>query len=581
MSASETSNDRVQSLKAVVLTRDIPESSAIQEDTSEQLSSIFGRHGMLSVPYSPSSLMKRWENSSSLNQNVQAYVTNVDGMGFRLVPRIDFASPDGFEKVRDEMWMRKVKDEEDDVDPDELKPDDDEVNSWISKLQSKARLERVRLESFFEFVNPDGSFVDLRKKTRQDLEITGNGYWEVLRNSKGEISRFVHVPPKFVRCTALDEESVMVDERFRIGFSWATIKQPRFFRRYAQSVGSKVVWFKQFGDPRIVSRKTGKVYEDIAEFTKESRDPNDSPASEMIHFIVHDIGEAYGVPRWIGTLLAVEGSRAADEVNYNYFDNKAIPPLIILVTGGRFDDDSVKNIERFMESHIKGQQNFHKVMILQAESAIDPTMPYEHPKIAFEKMTDVQQGDALFQNYDERNVDKIGSSFRLPRLLRGDVRDFNRATALASLRYADEQVFQPEREAFDSWMNRVILPQLDAALWSFKSLGPQTRDPERVAEIVSMLSEAGIITPNESREIVSDVIGRVLEVVESSWGKLPLKLILAGFEPDGSLHVDQDLEVDDAREKILSLVRESSRRRVVLESSDPISNDGFSDGERP
>jgi capsid portal protein len=50
-------------------------------------------------------------------------------------------------------------------------------------------------------------------------------------------------------------------------------------------------------------------------------------------------------------------------------------------------------------------------------------------KIEIVPLTDSQQKDALFQAYDERNADKIGQAFRLPRLLRGDVRDFNRSTA--------------------------------------------------------------------------------------------------------------------------------------------------------
>jgi len=36
-------------------------------------------------------------------------------------------------------------------------------------------------------------------------------------------------------------------------------------------------------------------------------------------------------------------------------------------------------------------------------------------KIELRPLTNAQQTDALFQNYDERNHDKVGQSFRLPR----------------------------------------------------------------------------------------------------------------------------------------------------------------------
>ena len=55
--------------------------------------------------------------------------------------------------------------------------------------------------------------------------------------------------------------------------------------------------------------------------------PSDGPATEILHFRVHNPRSAYGVPRWIGNLLAVLGSRQAEEVNFLYFENKSVPPL--------------------------------------------------------------------------------------------------------------------------------------------------------------------------------------------------------------------------------------------------------------
>ena len=35
---------------------------------------------------------------------------------------------------------------------------------------------------------------DLRRRTRQDLEVTGNAFWEVLRDGRGKVARLVYVP---------------------------------------------------------------------------------------------------------------------------------------------------------------------------------------------------------------------------------------------------------------------------------------------------------------------------------------------------------------------------------------------------
>jgi len=542
---------RAATLKARALGAEVVRAPASVREDTDQLYSIFRDAGVLEPPYDPVNLLSIWENSSSLPQNVQAYVTNIDGLGYRFAARFDLFGEEAEERVRDAMWVERVRSAERMAsesaerlgeapennaaasqvpDPATMMPSDEEVKRTVEALRIRARFERAKLDSFFEGINPDGSFETLRRRTRQDLEIVGNGFWEALRNRQGEVSRFVQVPPTHVRLTALDEKPVMVPDRVRLGLGWEVVLQPKFFRRYVQVVGSTTIWFKQFGDPRVVSRQTGRVYEDRAEFMLKTAG-REQPATEIVHFRVYRTGEPYGVPRWVGVLLAVLGSRAADEVNFAYFDNKAIPPLALLVSGGRLSSESVTRIETFIRDHIKGRENFHKIMVIEADDEGDPMAPREHPKLSFEKLGDLQQGDAMFQVYDERNTDKVGSAFRLPRLLRGDVRDFNRSTADASLRFADEQVFEPERKEFDSWLNRVLLPMLDIRMWTFRSLGPQTRDPERVAAVILDLAKVGAITPNEARYLSSDILGHELDPLDQPWAKQPIQLTLAGFAP--------------------------------------------------
>jgi len=545
---------RRRTLKAEVLGSDLVIPRSIQGTEDEQLGALFSGSGVVEPSYDPGTLFRLWENSSALNQNVAAYVTNIDGLGYRFAPRIDLNADDSFEKVRDAIWVERFRraearladatsrlgeegappaEGELALDPLALMPSDEEVEKKLEQLKSLQRIEKAKLSAFLDAVSPTGSFDTLKRQTRQDREICGNAYWEVLRDRAGRLARFVVVPPTHVRCTPIDEEPVLVEEKVQVGLGFEVVRQPRFFRRYVQAVGRKLVWFKEFGDPRVVSQKTGEVYPTLAAFKAATLGRNDeAPATELVHFRIHRTGEAYGVPRWIGNLLSVLGSRAADEVNYTYFDNKAVPPLALLVSGGRLSSDSVDQIQTYLRDNIKGRGNFHSILVIEADDAdADPLSPREIPTLKFEKLVDVQQGDALFQAYDERNIDKIGSSFRLPRLLRGDVRDFNRATADASLRFADEQIFEPERREFDAWFNRTILPALGITLWTYRSLGPSTRDPEKVAAIIVDLAKVGVVTPNEARELSSDVIGMDLDSLDVPWAKQPIQLTLAGFRP--------------------------------------------------
>lgn len=565
-------------LKAEAVGINSVQAPSSRSDDKYESGGVFKGQDLLKPPYDPEWSLRMWENSTSLPQNVAAYETNIDGLGHRLQPRIDFKAKEAVDKIRDALWLKRVRDaeatqvanqdEENEetpppIDLEALLPTEEEISAAVERLELRARLEYLKLESFLEFVNPNGSFTELRRDKRQEEEITGNAFWEVLRDKTGKIARFVSVPTTHVRCTAQDQDPVQVEELVLVGLEYESVTQHRFFRRFAQRHGNRLTWFKEYGDPRVVSRETGQVYEDMAAFTaatSKSRSSSDSPASEMIHFRIKRPGEAYGVPRWIGAMLSVMGSRATDEVNYNYFDNKGIPPLALLVSGGRIDDESVDRIKDYIRDHIKGRENFHKILVIQADE--DP-MGGEHPSLTFEKLTDAQQGDALFQKYDERNIDKVGGSFRLPRLVRGESRDFNRATAQAVLQFVDEQVFDPERREFDAWVNRVIFPALGVTMWRFKSKGPQTRDPEKVAEIIVNLVKVGVLIPNEARELASDVLGLDLDYLGAAWAKQPLQLTLAGFPPDGSVNDEELAEMD----RLARDAANNSQRRMRLEEA--------------
>ena len=494
--------------------------------------------GALDPPYDPSALADLFEHASALRPNVDAYATNIDGFGHRFEPVLDFDSEDAPRKVADAIRIERAYH---DQPADE--PAEEEVARTVTALRHHARAERARLEAFFEACCFDYSFVGLRRRTRQDLEVTGNAYWEVLRNGAGKIARFIYVPAYTVRLLPQDPAAVEVRERVRtspIGVEDALSR--RRLRRYVQVEGGPAVYFKQLGDPRVVSQKTGRVFATDAEIL--ANDSGDAPATEMLHFVVHAPASPYGVPRWIGALLSVLGSREMEEVNLSYFSNKSVPPLAILVSGGRLGESSVPRIERFIDEHLKGKKSFHKILILEAEGT--PGQGDTRPRLELKPLTEAQQQDGLFQAYDERNIDKVGATFRMPRILRGDGRDSNRATADASLRFAEEQVFQPERDEFDHGINQLLLNELGIRFWRFRTQAPIARDPERMTEMIERLVRVGVLTPEEGRQLAGDVFNREFRVIGADWTKRPVILTLAGIQngvqdlrpPGGDAEVD-------------------------------------------
>ncbi|MEP0841210.1 MAG: phage portal protein [Phycisphaerae bacterium] len=546
---ARASDERVQTiLKAVVLGARVQDPASLA--AGEDLSAAFASAGALVPPYDPEALCLVLEHSNSLRQNVDAYATNIDGFGHRLEPAIDFDAEDADQRVADCVALeRQAAKERGDLGADALvEPTGEEVTARKRELMLLARVEKARLQSFFDFCCFDHSFVDLRRRTRQDLEVTGNAYWEVLRNNRGEVARLVHVSAQSVRLLPLDPAPVEVEEKVRISpVAYETVSARRRLRRFVQIQGVESVFFKAFGDPRVVSKKTGEVFADAGMLLRTR--PDDAPATELLHFSIHSPRSPYGVPRWVGTLLAVLGSRQMEEVNFLYFENKSVPPLALLVSGGKLSEPSIPRIERFIEENLKGKNNFHKVLILEAEGG-SGSGENARAKIELRPLTDAQQQDALFQLYDERNIDKVGSAFRLPRLLRGESKDFNRATAESALRFAEDQVFQPERDEFDFLINRKLLADMGIRFWRFRSQTPVTRDPERMTAMVERLVRVGVLTPEEGRLLASDIFNRDFRKISDDWVKRPITLTLAGIQTgveDLRAHTAKGSLLDDAR----------------------------------
>ena len=561
--AADEAHARLQAiLKAVVVGRDVADAASREAGESETL---FQSAGALEPPYDPAALCLLVEHSNALRQNLDAYAVNIDGFGHRLEPAIDFEAEDADARVADAIFLeRAAARERGELDAGaELEPTADEVAARKRELIHLARIERARLQSFFDFCCFDHSFVDLRRRTRQDLETTGNAFWEVLRDGRGDLARLVYVPSHTVRLMPLDPAPVEVQDRVQVSpVAFEAVPARRRLRRFVQVQGTDQVFFKAFGDPRVISKRTGSVFASAEEL--RASHSSDGPATELLHFAIHSPRSPYGVPRWVGALLAVLGSRQMEEVNFLYFENKSVPPMALLVSGGRISEASVPRIERFIEENLKGKANFHKILILEADGA--GTGDGGRAKIELRPLTEAQQQDALFQVYDERNIDKVGGAFRLPRLLRGESKDFNRATAESALRFAEDQVFQPERDEFDYLINRKLMADMGIRLWRFRSQTPVTRDPERMTAMVEKLVRVGVLTPEEGRFLAGDIFNREFRKIGDDWTKRPITLTLAGIQTgveDLLARTGKGSFLDDAR-RLLTLREERASEEARL-----------------
>lgn len=349
----------------------------------------------------------------------------------------------------------------------------DGTGHTIEKKEEKSaedEKEKKIAENFFEEPYPGESFVTMRRKLRVDLEQTGNGYLEVLRNVKGEVVMLRHLPTQTMRLVRLDDP-VQVERILMRGGKEVSIKMWMRERRFVQAVANERVYYKEFGASRTLNRKTGMWVG-----TKSNGNDNgtagtvsaDDVASEVLHFTVdRDVKSPYGLPRWINNLPSVLGSRKAEEYNLEFFDAGGVPPAMILIEGGSLTTE----VRRQIQAHFSGgvATNKHRVAVVEIQSASGTLDQTGKVGVKVERFGDARQNDSMFKDYGDAAEERVRTAFRLPPLFVGKSADYNFATAMTSYMVAEEQVFEPERKEFDEIINKNIMKALGIKNYRFVS----------------------------------------------------------------------------------------------------------------
>lgn len=520
----------------------------------QQIETFYAQSFALVPDWEPHELTRHWENSSVLRPNIDAFTTNVFGFGHRFEPQIDMDAPDIVDRITDAIYAERAAMRADPVlalQPGlrsvPLDPTPAEVATRIAQLKRQMRIELTKATAFLETAaHGEGiySLNGLLAATSDEKEITGNSYLECLTTADGGLAKLGYVPSKTIRLMPLVADDVVtVPSRVRVSeLTDAWLQVPTRFRRFVQIVSGfqalRWVHFKSFGDPRIMSRTTGRVFASVEDL--RAADPHDAPATELLHFKIHNPSSPYGLPRWHGAGLSVLGNHEAEQLTYFYLRNNAIPDFVVAVSGGDLTEGMEEKINAFLSAQFRGTEKSGRALVIAADSLAPQALAAagitdSRVKIEVKPLNAGHWTDGHFMKYQEMNADTVGQQYRLPRLARGDIRDFNRASAERAIAYINQQVFQPERDKFDAIVNGTIMPRIGVRLWKFALNAPTLRDPAEVATILKTLSDAGMITPAEGRDNAVDALGRPLPKVDEVWSRQPFQLSLRATAPQTSL----------------------------------------------
>jgi len=430
-----------------------------ESDTSQQLEYIdefalaYGSGDfILPPPYAIHRLFEVIENSNALRPCIDAYVTNVVRPGWEIAP------------------IRR----------------DAKVNEG----------EKAETQSFLENANADEDLPTVMAKVIRDRESVGFGFLEVIRDVSKELSLLRHAPAIITRLCPKHKTEVLVEYSIPRGRRVSTVKEYRKFRRFQQRVMGAVVYFKEFGDPRDMNRATGLFPED------PGYEPGNS-ATEIIHFKLPS-NEPYGVPRWINQLPSIIGSRESEEVNMRYFQDNTVPPMMLTVAGGKLTNQSYKELTNMLSKGDVGKNRQNRIMLVEAVGVSDSMDGAGTPvQLKVEKLTDSRQSDALFKEYDQANMAKVRSAWRLGSVLVGMGADANYANSQVAVALAESQVFGPDRSELDEILNKKVF--IGANGMKMKSVRivsrvPAITSPETTIKALTALNVMGAVTPRTAVE---------------------------------------------------------------------------------
>jgi len=317
--------------------------------------------------------------------------------------------------------------------------------------------EKGILETFFKRVNDDEGLTGLAKKVMLDYEGCGNGYFEVVRGLKEEeaVKALYHVNATTIRLS-IDKE------------------------KWVQQVGIKKVYFKKWGDTRIMNKDTGQF---IGQVSPEKA------ANELIQIKCYTHKSPYyGLPEWMAGLFPMFGEQKEKEYNLEFFTSYGVPAYAVILEGIELTEDVKREVQKYFEVELKG--NPHRTLILGSPQG---------GTYRFERLS-VDQKEASFRVYRRDNRDDVLTAHHVPPYRAGIVERGQLGGSVAEDvdRIYLDSVINPRQEEVCWILNELIILEgfgIETMIVDFDDV--DIRDKRAQAEIDSLYFNMGALTAND------------------------------------------------------------------------------------
>ena len=182
--------------------------------------------------------------------------------------------------------------------------------------------------------------------------------------------------------------------------------------------------------------------------------------------------------------LTVDTDNFAQRYNRNFFENSAIPE-IVLSTEQKLDDALIKRMKAAWQKEYGGTKKAHRIAILEGGLDIKPFS--------------ISQKEMEFLAGQNYNANKILALFQTPKSVLGMTENVNLNNAEATDVIFSKRVIKPAMESIRDTLNEFLLPQFGDDLF-FEIEDPVPQNVEVNLKRYDTLFKVGAITPNEIRQ---------------------------------------------------------------------------------
>jgi len=337
-----------------------------------------------------------------------------------------------------------------------LEQNEDSEDNEMDKENERSYQELMK---FLSLVNPKEDIKAVLKKVFIDYESCGNGYLEVSRGPDNKIKHLYHINAITVR--------------------WGKDR-----KRLCQKIGNNYVWFKLFGNDKVLNKRTGNFVKSLPDISDE--------ANEIIPITQYTWRSVlYGLPEWLPAIYAMYSTVKEREYNIDFFENFGVPAYAVILEGASLTQEVKDEIKKFFETQLK--QDNHK------------TLPLSVPKgatVKFEALN-VDVKEASFRMYHKDNRDTVLTAHHVPPYRVGIVEQgqLGGNVATETDRIYLDSVINPRQEDFAWVINELIIKQgFEIEDWKFKFQDINIADAKTDSEIFDKYIKNGIYTPNQVRK---------------------------------------------------------------------------------